>query len=86
MRPSSGIWMACSILIPTVILFIISINPNHVTGQIIEEPLLEEIEKASFLFFWEQTDARTGQIKDRSLSRGNPDNRSVASIASTGKT
>src|SRR5260370_3221952 len=48
-----------------------------------DDQLLEEIEKAGFLFFWEQADPTTGQIKDRALAAGN-DTRTVSSIASTG--
>jgi hypothetical protein len=45
--------------------------------------LLEEIEKACFLFFWEQVDPSLGLVKDRSQRNG-PDPREVGSIAATG--
>src|ERR1700747_3485256 len=48
-----------------------------------DDQLLEEIEKAAFLFFWEQADPATGQVKDRALAAGN-DTRTVSSIAATG--
>ena len=48
-----------------------------------DDQLLEEIEKGGFLFFWEQADPTTGQVKDRSLAGGN-DTRTVSSIAATG--
>jgi hypothetical protein len=48
-----------------------------------DDQLMEEIEKAGFLFFWEQTDPTTGQVKDRALAAGN-DMSTVSSIASTG--
>jgi hypothetical protein len=32
-----------------------------------DEELLDEIQRASFRFFWNETDQRTGQIKDRAL-------------------
>jgi hypothetical protein len=48
-----------------------------------DDQLLEEIEKAGFLFFWEQADPATGQVKDRALAAGN-DTRIVSSIAATG--
>ena len=48
-----------------------------------DDQLLEEIEKAGFLFFWEQADSTTGQVKDRALAAGN-DTRIVSSIAATG--
>jgi len=48
-----------------------------------EDALLEEIEKASFRFFWEEANPYTGQVKDRSQANG-PDARMTASIAATG--
>ncbi len=43
--------------------------------------LLEEVQKASFRFFWENSHPKSGLIKDRSSAAG-PDDRTVASIAS----
>jgi hypothetical protein len=48
-----------------------------------DETLLEEVEKASFLFFWEQVNPHLGLVKDRTQRNG-PDPRQVASIAATG--
>ena len=48
-----------------------------------DDQLLEEIENTAFLFFWEQADPTTGQVKDRALAAGN-DPRTVSSIAATG--
>ncbi len=48
-----------------------------------DDQLLEEMEKAGFLFFWEQADPTTGQVKDRALAAGN-DTRTISSIAATG--
>jgi hypothetical protein len=48
-----------------------------------DDQLLEEMEKAAFLFFWEQADPTTGQVKDRAFAAGN-DTRTISSIASTG--
>jgi len=48
-----------------------------------DDQLLEEIEKAGFLYFWEQSDSSTGQVKDRALAAGN-DTRTVSSVAATG--
>ncbi len=47
------------------------------------DQLLDEIEKAGFLYFWEQADPNTGQLRDRALAAGN-DTRTVSSIAATG--
>ena len=44
---------------------------------------LEELEKACFLFFWEQASPDTGLVKDRCSVRAT-DNGVVASIAATG--
>ena len=44
---------------------------------------MEEIEEAGFLFFWEQADSTTGQVKDRALAVGN-DTSTLSSIAATG--
>ena len=48
-----------------------------------DDQLLEEIEKAAFLFFWEQADPNTGQVKDRALATGINDTHTVSSIAAT---
>src|SRR5437899_1172288 len=48
-----------------------------------DDQLMEDIEKAGFLFFWEQADPNMGQVKDRALAAGN-DTRTVSSIAATG--
>jgi hypothetical protein len=49
-----------------------------------DDRFLEDVEKASFLFFWEQTDPKTGLVKDRANARINQDQGIVASIAATG--
>ena len=49
-----------------------------------DDQLMEEIEKAAFLYFWEQADPTTGQVKDRALATGNNDTHTVSSIAATG--
>ncbi|HEX8814839.1 MAG TPA: glucoamylase family protein, partial [Terriglobales bacterium] len=48
-----------------------------------DDQLLEEIEKESFLYFWEQANPQTGMVKDRANANGN-DTRVVGSIAATG--
>jgi hypothetical protein len=49
-----------------------------------DDALLEELEKASFLFFWEQADPHTGLVKDRCNTTVSQDKGVVASIAATG--
>src|SRR5579863_1940510 len=49
----------------------------------VDEALLEQIENANFLYFWEQADPETGLVRDR-CNAINPDKSDLASIASTG--
>ena len=48
-----------------------------------EDIFLAEVERASFQYFWEETNPFSGLVKDRSQSDG-PDARTTASIAATG--
>jgi hypothetical protein len=48
-----------------------------------DEQLLEEIQRASFEFFWNEASPNTGQVKDRALAEGK-DSRAMSSIAATG--
>src|SRR5689334_5169459 len=59
------------------------VPPRPQPYQGTDEQLLEEIERASFDFFWNEASARTGQVKDRALGRGG-DTRRMSSIAATG--
>jgi hypothetical protein len=52
-----------------------------------EEVFLDELEKRSFAYFWEQADPRTGLVPDRARADGSEldaNHRNVASIAATG--
>lgn len=48
-----------------------------------DDQFLDNLERACFLFFWEQASPTTGQVKDRAASSGS-DSSTVSSIASTG--
>src|SRR5271156_4019456 len=48
-----------------------------------DDQFLDEIERAAFLYFWEQAGSATGQVKDRAFAAGN-DTRTISSIAATG--
>ena len=48
-----------------------------------DNQFLDEVEKAHFLYFWEQADPKTGLVKDH-CDTGTTDNSIVASIAATG--
>jgi hypothetical protein len=48
-----------------------------------EEAFLEEVQRASFQFFWDNVNPYAGLVKDRCQSNG-PDSRNLASIAATG--
>jgi len=47
------------------------------------DQLLDEIQRTSFSFFWDEAPAASGQVKDRALANGG-DTRKVSSIAATG--
>jgi hypothetical protein len=48
-----------------------------------DDQFLDEIERAIFLYFWEQASSTTGLVKDRAFAAGN-DTRTLSSIAATG--
>src|SRR5712691_11558519 len=49
-----------------------------------DEQFLEEVERASFEFFWREASSSTGQVKDRALLNGDNGSRPISSIAATG--
>src|SRR5258708_17757056 len=50
-----------------------------------EDRYLEDLSRRSFLFLWEQANARTGLVRDRALADNDtPDKRATASSAATG--
>jgi hypothetical protein len=57
--------------------------PQRPPYQGTDEQLLDEMQKASFDFFWNEASPVTGQVKDRALAHGG-DTRRMASIAATG--
>ncbi|MGC1492446.1 MAG: glucoamylase family protein [Candidatus Acidiferrum sp.] len=48
-----------------------------------DDNLLDEIQRTTFDFFWNEAHQKTGQVKDRALANGH-DTREMASIAATG--
>src|SRR6266478_8873040 len=48
-----------------------------------DEQLLDEIQRATFSFFWNEASQNTGQVKDRAVANGK-DSRLMSSIAATG--
>jgi hypothetical protein len=57
--------------------------PPPVTPPVSDDVFLDQIQQATFLFFWEQANPTTGLVKDRALAAGG-DSSTVASIAATG--
>jgi hypothetical protein len=53
--------------------------PQHLS----DDKLLDEIERASFRYFWEETNPDTGQVKDRAWANAG-DSKTIASMAATG--
>jgi hypothetical protein len=60
-----------------------AILPPQTSTSLREDPLLEELERANFRYFWEQANPETGLVRDRCNVR-QPDKSEVASIAATG--
>jgi len=56
---------------------------NPAPPPLTDDQFLDEIERAIFLYFWEQASSTTGLVKDRAFAAGN-DSRTVASISATG--
>src|ERR1051326_2375572 len=52
-----------------------------------DQAFLEDLERRSFQYFWDQSNSQTGLVLDRTRSDGSPtdeNHRAVASIAATG--
>ncbi|HWE53176.1 MAG TPA: glucoamylase family protein [Bryobacteraceae bacterium] len=61
-------------------------TPSPVTSPVLstgDESFLDEVERAHFLYFWEQGDPKTGLVRDR-WSTQSKNNDPVASVAATG--
>jgi len=58
-------------------------DPANYRFSSAEDAFLEELERASFRYFWEEANPYTGLVKDRSQA-GGPDARATASIAASG--
>jgi len=58
---------------------------NEISGakELDDDAFLDAIERAIFLFFWEQASSTTGQVKDRARANG-IDSLTISSIAATG--
>jgi hypothetical protein len=59
------------------------VEPTGAPYQGTDESLLDEIQRRTFDFFWNEASPKTGQVKDRALANGN-DTRDFSSIAATG--
>ncbi len=59
------------------------VPPKGTPYQGTDEQLLDEMQRRSFEFFWNEASPRTGQVKDRALAKGG-DQRRMSSIAATG--
>ena len=58
-------------------------EPAAVPYEHSDDTLLDELERAAFVFFWEQAHGETGQVRDRASAIGE-ERRREASIAATG--
>jgi hypothetical protein len=57
--------------------------PVSASPSLRDDPLLEELARANFRFFWEQANPETGLVRDRCNVR-KPNNSELANIAATG--
>jgi hypothetical protein len=60
------------------------VEPNGASYEGTDEQLLDEIQRASFAFFWNEASTKTGQVKDRGVATGINDSHTMSSIAATG--
>jgi hypothetical protein len=60
-----------------------SFDPSLYRFTADEDVFLDEIEQASFLYFWEQANPKTGQVEDRGSADGGAP-RNASSVAATG--
>ena len=60
-----------------------SFDPSLYRFTADEDVFLDEVEQACFLYFWEQANAKTGQIEDRGSADGGAP-RNASSVAATG--
>src|SRR5579863_6075174 len=60
-----------------------AVFPPNTSSSLRDSPMLEELEKANFRYFWEQANPETGLVRDRCNLR-RTDKSEVASIAATG--
>jgi hypothetical protein len=60
------------------------VEPDRSALTAEDDAFLDELERATFLYFWEQSDLQTGLVKDRCNVRAERDAGTVASIAATG--
>jgi hypothetical protein len=60
-----------------------AVEPDSTSPSLLHDPLLEDLEKANFRFFWEQANPETGLVRDRFNVR-QPRKSDLASIAATG--
>lgn len=67
-----------------IFLPLVSSNTFSLTPKTpLDDLFLDQVERATFEFFWQEASPTTGQIKDRALLNGN-DSRKMSSIAATG--
>jgi hypothetical protein len=60
-----------------------AVEPDSTSPSLLDDPLLEDLEKANFRFFWEQANPETGLVRDRFNVR-QLHKSDLASIAATG--
>lgn len=59
-------------------------NSSHAAEPMSDDALLDDIERRAVAYFWNETDASAGIVKDRAANFADDDPRTVGSIAATG--
>ncbi len=70
-------WLGCNAAVGA------SMGPSAHYSKMSDEHFLDDVERASFQFFWHEASPSTGQVKDRALLNGK-DSRPMSSVAATG--
>ncbi len=73
-----GVWLGCKNPVGH------SAETPATSNVVSDEQSLEDVERASFEFFWREASPSTGQVKDRALLNGDNGSRPISSIAATG--
>ena len=85
--PRRTVFLLLILTIPLRAISVAAAQPSSFSTRDLDQAFLEDLERRSFQYFWEQSSSQTGLVLDRARTDGSPadeDHRTVASIAATG--